>query len=387
MLVVLVAFAVDAAAVHRAPVVRRDAPAVASRGVASPLRIEAVERGALEGVLVRQPLPPDLALLPAQERGGLDALLVPRRRGRHALPAPVLRSTGPLRLARWDHDVLGEAEVRVYPDLPTARRLAHAVRTGRQRDAGSRVRGPLGLGTDFESVREYQPDDDIRRVNWVATARLQRPMSNQYRLDTERDVLCLVDVGRLMVAPIGAATRLDVALDAAVAVAAVADTVGDRCGVLTFDERVRREVVPTHRGGRKVIEAVYDLEPVAVDTDYDAAFALAARRKRALVMVFTDLVDEAAARTLTAAMATLTRRHAVVVVTAVDPDLAAMVSEEPTDVHDVYLATAARELLTARDLAAARLRRTGAVVVEAPAQSLAATCVAAYLRQKARARL
>lgn len=390
VLVVLVVAGVDAAAVRRAPTVQREAPAAASRGVASPLSIAPSAHaapGALDGAVVRQPVPPDLSLIPAQERGGLDALLIPRRRGRHVLPAAVVRSTGPLHLVRWDHRVVADAEVRVYPDLPAARRLAHAVRTGRQRDAGSRLRGPLGLGTDFESIRDYQPDDDIRRVNWVATARVQRPLSNQYRLDTERDVLCVVDTGRLMVAPIGAATRLDVALDAVAAVAAVADTVGDRCGVLAFDESIRRELSPRHRGGRALVDAIYDLEPITVDSDYDGAFARAARGKRALVLVFTDLVDEAAARTLAMAMPTLTRRHAVVVASPVDPDLAAMVQDAPVGVHDVYRATVARELLAARDLAAARLRRSGATVIEAPAGGLAATCVAAYLRQKARARL
>lgn len=387
VIVVLVVFAVDAFAVRRAPRVCREVPAVASRGVASTLRVTPVEPGGLANAVVHQPVPSDLALVAPTERGELDALLIPRRRGRHVLAPLAVRSTGPLRMARWDHRLLDDVEVRVYPDLPAARRLAHAVRTGRQLDAGSRVRGPLGLGTDFEAIREYQPDDDIRRVNWVATARMQHPMTNQYRLDTERDVLCVVDVGRLMVAPIAAATRLDVALDAVVAVAAVADVVGDRCGVLAFDDRVCREVAPRHRGGRVVTEAIYDLEPRTVDSDYDAAFARAARGKRALVLLFTDLVDEAAARTLVAAMPTLTRRHAVVVATASDPDLASMVETDPADVHDVYRATVSRELLAARDLAATRLRRAGATVVEAPASRLAATCVVAYLRQKARARL
>src|SRR5437764_1031252 len=80
--------------------------------------------------------------------------------------------------------------------------LALAVRQGRFRDAGQRSRGPLGLGLEFESVRDYLPDDDIRQVNWRATARLGRPMSNQHRVEQDRDVLCVVDAGRLMGAPL-----------------------------------------------------------------------------------------------------------------------------------------------------------------------------------------
>ena len=96
-----------------------------------------------------------------------------------------------------------DAELRVFPDLKTARRLALAVARGRFRDQGATARGPLGLGTEFELIRDYQPDDDIRQVNWRATARLGRPMSNQYRLEQDRDLLLLIDAGRLCAAPLG----------------------------------------------------------------------------------------------------------------------------------------------------------------------------------------
>ena len=119
------------------------------------------------------------------------------------LPAVATRATGPLGLARWDHRAGADAELRVFPDLKTARRLALAVARGRFRDQGATARGPLGLGTEFELIRDYQPDDDIRQVNWRATARLGRPMSNQYRLEQDRDLLLLLDAGRLSAAPLG----------------------------------------------------------------------------------------------------------------------------------------------------------------------------------------
>src|SRR5919106_1721100 len=96
----------------------------------------------------------------------------------------------------------------------------HASR-GRSASPPGSGRGPLGLGTEFESVREYSPDDDIRQVNWLATARLARPMSNEFRLEQDRDVVAVIDAGRLMASPITEATLLDVALDAVTALAAV----------------------------------------------------------------------------------------------------------------------------------------------------------------------
>lgn len=377
---------VDLLAARRPPDVVRRAPTVLARGVPASLVVEASSPGA--SVSVRQPVAADLSVEPTDGEGRLDAVLVPRRRGRHVLPPPVARTTGPLGLGRWDHAVGEPVEVVVYPDLPAARRLATAVRKGRLREQGRLTRGALGLGTDFESIRDYSPDDDVRQVNWLATARFERPMSNQYRLDQDRDVLCVVDTGRLMAAPVGArATRLDIALDAVAAVALVADEVGDRCGTVAFDSTVRRRLGPRRAGGRAVVEALFDLEPTTVDSDYELAFRTIGGSKRALVIVLTDLLEEGAARPLVDAVPVLARRHAVVVASASDPDLDALVRTPPTTPMDTYAASVAVEVLAARAAVARQLAAAGADVVEAPPAGLGRACVAAYLRMKSLARL
>jgi uncharacterized protein (DUF58 family) len=275
----------------------------------------------------------------------------------------------------------------VYPDLPAARRLAQAVRQGKLGAEGRRIRGPLGLGTDFESVRDYVPDDDVRRINWRATARLGRPMTNQYRVDQNRDVICLVDTGRLMAAPLGDRTRLDAALDAVAAVAAVADEVGDRCGVVAFDAETRREVRPRRGGARAVLEAVFDLESRPVDSDYELAFTAVARSKRSFVLLITDLLEESAARPLLEAVPVLARRHVVAVATVADPGVDELVRAAPSTAFDVYAAAVAHDVLDGRALVSARLSRAGAEVVEAAPDAFSAACVSTYLRAKYRARL
>ncbi|HVF74133.1 MAG TPA: DUF58 domain-containing protein [Acidimicrobiales bacterium] len=380
------AVAVDMAAARRAPAVERTAPTVLARGVAAHLVVEGSAPGAV--VAVRQPVPPDLRVEPTDAVGRLEATLTPLRRGRHVLPAPVARTTGPLGLGRWDHRVGEPAEVAVYPDLPAARRLATAVRFGQLREQGRLTRGALGLGTDFESMRDYSPDDDIRQVNWRATARLERPMSNQYRLDQDRDVLCVVDCGRLMTAPVTPrTTRLDIALDAVAAVALVADEVGDRCGAVAFDSAIRRQVRPRRAGGRAVVDALFDVEPTSVDSDYELAFHTVGGAKRSLVLVLTDLLEESAARPLVDAVPVLARRHVVVVASVTDPDLAGLLRTPPANVADGYAASVAVDVLEARAVVAAQLRTAGAEVVEAPPAGLAHACVSAYLRMKAMARL
>jgi uncharacterized protein (DUF58 family) len=382
--VIAAATAVDARAVHRRPEGERSIAPILSRGVPSPITVE-VEAAP---VRVRQAVPVTLTLDPDSGDGGLRGDVVPRRRGRTSLPAATARVTGPLGLARWDHPVGEETELLVYPDLPAARRLAIAVRQGRFATSGRVMRGALGLGTDFESLRDYAPDDDIRQVNWKATARLRRPISNQYRLDQDRDVVLAGDTGRLMGAPLEPhRDRLDAALDAVAAVAMVADELGDRCGTMAFDRTVRAHLAPRRRGAAAVIEALFALETSAVDSDYELAFRRVGGGKRSLVMVFTDLLEQAAAEPLVEAVPVLARRHAVVIVSAADPDLTKITTTPPVRPIDAYASAAAVGVLADRAAAVRSLEAAGARVVEAHPSLLAAACVQAYLKLKGRARL
>ena len=136
-----------------------------------------------------------------------------------------------------------------------------------------------------------------------------------------------------------------------------------------------------------MVETILDVEPQTVDSDYDLAFRAVGNAKRALVLVLTDLVDEAAARSLLDAVPILARRHAVVVASARDPDLDAAVATGGGSTHDVYEAAVAIDVLEARERVTARLRQLGATVIEAKPALLGEACVRAYLRLKARARL
>lgn len=275
----------------------------------------------------------------------------------------------------------------MYPDLLTARGLVLRLRRGFAGHPGRLARGPLGLGTDFEAVREYSPDDDIRQLNWKATARLGKPMSNQYRVERDRDVVCLIDCGRLMGASTGSRTMLDAALDALTVIALAADELGDRFGAIAFDETVRRALAPRHRGGRGAIEALFDLDSRAVDSDFELAFSRVGRSRRALVLVHTDLVDETAARSLLAGVPVLARRHAVIVASVTDPALEALAGERGDSPGQLAHKVVALDVLEARRQASIRLRHAGAQVLERSAPKLAEACLNAYVRAKLRARL
>ncbi len=367
-------------AVRARPRIRRGGVPTLPRGGTHPLTVQA-DTGRSRSERLRQPMPPELACDPPEQSGGrLDAELVARHRGVHRIPPAVCRLSGPLGLASCDVDGAGWQPVTVLPDLPRARRLSAARR--RDRAGEARAMGRLGIGTEFESIRDYAPDDDIRQVNWAATARAGRPMSNQYRVEEDLDLLCLIDCGRLMASPVGEATRLDVALDAFCVLAVAAEDVGDRVGVVAFAASVLRRLEPRRKGAEPAVRAVFDLEPVELESDYERALQAVGGRKRTLVVLFTDLVDAAAARTLLADVPVVARRHRLIVVSCRDPDLERARLEPPDDVRGVLRAAVAFDLLAARRRAVGHLRRMGCEVVEADPETLGPACVAAYRRVK-----
>lgn len=357
-------------------------PRTLARRARAPFSIRVV--GAPHVALLRQPRVPELAVEPATARGGeLVATIRGLHRGRHALPGPAARLVGGLGLASVDWTWSDPCVVQVLPDLPSARALA-AHRRGAGQEGAPVAR--LGIGTEFESIRDYVDGDDVRTVNWLATSRAGRPMTNRYRVDEHRDVLFLLDAGRLMVAPVGDSTRLDVALDALCALGVAADDGGDRVGAVAFGGGLLRVVEPRRRGTDAVVRALFDLQPETEDSDFLYAFRHAARRKRSIVVVLTDLVDEGASRTLLEALPVLARRHAVLLASCRDADLESVAYSAPADYADVARSAVALRLLDAHADTVRRATALGATVVEARPGALGAACVAAYAGVKARAR-
>lgn len=370
--VVAAAAAFDGAhAESRRPRVRRTLPPFLVRGVPVDLRIEG-----------------------AGTQPGTDALhveghrLTAVRRGRHTLPPVMATSHGPLGLVVWSGPVTEAAEVLVHPDVLAARRLARAAQKLSFDEEMGRARGPLGLGTSFESLRDYRPDDDVRLINWKASARSGEPVVNQFRLEQARDVMVLLDCGRLMTAltgPAPAPSLFDSAVDAATALALTVDAVGDRCGLIAFADRPLVQLAPRAGGGRPVAAAMAGLDASLVDSDYETAFR-ALPTKRAVAVILTDLADEAAVAALLGAVPVLSRRHQVLVVALDDPGLTAMVRAGGTSRRRALQAVAAAGLLEERDRAAAVLRRAGAAVVTARPDRLGPSACTAYLDLKTRAR-
>ncbi len=382
--IVLAGYIVDVVRLRREPTVTRQVPALLQRLHPADIDIDTIDFAASRTDL-RQPSVPDLQIERQTGVSRLATTVVAMRRGHHTLPPTIIRSIGPLGLAARQREMLGAHDITVYPDVIGAKRIARAVATGTFSSVGWRRKGPIGIGTEFESIRDYTPDDDIRHVNWRATMRTGKPMTNSYRIDRDRDVMCVIDSGRLMTAPTGVHTRLDVAVDASAAIAHTADALGDRCGVVAFSDRVLRSLPPSRRGAQAVVEAIHDIEPMPVESNYELAFRTVGRSKRSLVILFTDLFEESAAMPLLEALPVLSRNHAVIVAYVRDDDLRSAVASPAAAAESPYRSVVALDALQARRTVVAKLRHRGVTVIEAAADNLPTAAVAAYLSLKQRA--
>lgn len=321
----------------------------------------------------------------------LTTRLHPTRRGRFLLPALTVRTTGPLGLVTRQHRRATGDVVEVHPAFRSRREAELRITRGRILDVGLRSARALGRGTEFEALRDYTPDDEVRRVDWAATARVGRPIVRTHRAERNQPVVVLLDTGRLMAGMVGDVPRLDHAMDAAMALTTVATRLGDRAGLMAFSAGVRAAVPPRSDTGQlaRVTRAMFDLEPDLTESAYDDVFgvAVAQHRRRSLLVLLTELSSEALTETLVPALPLLLARHLVLVGSVQDPEVEQWRTVVPTQAEQAYRAAGAVTVRRARDRTADLLRQMGAVVVDAPPGQLAARLADAYLDVKATGRL
>ena len=332
-------------------------------------------------------------VVPGRGAGRASTPLRPSRRGRFELGGVTLRVEGPMGLAARQGTVALSAVLRVAPAFRSRDEAELRLRRARLLDVGLRSAAGRGGGTEFDSLRSYTPDDETRRIDWAATARsgTGEPVVRTYRAERNQSVVCLLDLGRTMAARVGGVPRVEHAMDAVLALTTVCTGLGDRAGLLAFSSDIRAVVAPTAGGRRvaRVAEVLATLEPELVESDYRGAFleTLARFRRRALLVLLTELAEQALTDTLLPALPLLVRDHVVVVAGVTDPDVAWWARGRPADAGTAYRKAAALAALEERARVVARLRGLGATVVDEPPGRLSSALADAYLRVKATGRL
>jgi uncharacterized protein (DUF58 family) len=328
--------------------------------------------------------------LPARGRAVVSYRLRPSRRGAYELGDHFVRYPSPLGLLIRQIRIRARAPVKVYPDVALVRTYDLLARQDRQTALlRSRARGGE---SEFERLREHQRDDEFRRIDWRATARRQKLIAREYQLERNQNIVYLLDCGRLMTAETQGLSHLDHALNATLMMTHVAARAGDQSGLVAFSHRVLRYLPPLGgpRAGQRLIQASYDLHPTLVESNYASAFELIAARlrRRALVVLFTQLADDVAARTVLRLMQSLLPRHLplCVLFRQVDVDELAepRAADKPETELDLYVRSAAAEIGLWREKLVRDLKATGTLVLHVPPKSITPALVNRYLEIKSR---
>ncbi len=320
------------------------------------------------------------------------ARVIPSRRGAHTLGDCHIRYTSLLGLwIRQLHFAI-PTPVKVYPDLEAVRGYDLLARQDRD-PAGVRSSRRRGGESEFERLREYRREDEYRSVDWKATARRKKIIAREYQLESDQSIVFLLDTGRLMTAEFAKLSLFDHSLNATLMLSHVAGRAGDKVGMIAFGENVQAYAPLTGgaRATQKIVQYAYHLEPTFSPTNYSAAFdALSVRvKKRCLVVLFTQVVDEVAAGELVRIMRAMLPRHLPVLVLLRDVDVDALVQGKDPETAAIagtspYVRGAAAELLSFRDKLVRSLERQGVLVLDVAPADLTPALINRYLEIKAR---
>jgi uncharacterized protein (DUF58 family) len=338
-------------------------------------------------MLLLSPREAELRIGPAEEQSLIYSLRPPRR-GQFEFGRVAVRFVSRFGLVWREAEAAESARVKVYPNLRRAREAELKALGARSLVAAQRRAVWRGEGRDFESLREYVPGDELRHVSWSATARRGKLTTRQYQIERDQTVLIALDAGRLMTARVEGESKFDSGIHAALALMSAAARAGDHVGVMAFGRRVR-SFVPPGRGREQidaVLEALHAIEPELIEPSYTRAFEFVAAncKRRALVVLITDLVDEEGSRELLTSLRLLRPRHLPLVATVADLDLRAAVRDEPASLQDLFTQSVAEEVMRQREAALRLVEAQGGLALDVTAAALVPTLLETYIRVKER---
>ena len=323
--------------------------------------------------------------LPSGQRRRLVTDLLPTRRGDRRAQHVTVRSYGPLGLAARQLSLPAPGSIRVLPGFGSRKHLPGKLARLRELDGRTALR-IRGQGTEFDSLRDYVDGDDVRSIDWRASARRQQTVVRTWRPERDRRVLLVLDTSRTSAARVDDEPRLDAAMDAALLLAALASRAGDRVDLLAMDRRVRARVEGASRTDllARLVTAMAPLEADLVEADWTAIVSTILNRlsQRALVILLTPLEAAAVEEGLLPVIQQLSTRHRVLLASVADPQVARMAAGRG-DAQAVYGAAAAERAGLDRAATTAELLRMGVDVIDAPPADLPPRLADRYLRLKA----
>ncbi len=313
-------------------------------------------------------------------------LVVPEKRGEFTFGKVHVRYKGVLRLCTKAGKFNLECNYKVYPNLKDLRKYSFAALKKSQLINGMKKVKTYGIGTEFESLKEYSEGDEYRKVNWLATARANKLIVNTYEPERNQQIYIMLDSSRVMNSEIEYIKKLDYAINSAFLLAEIAGKKGDNIGLLVFDSEVKRFVKP----GKGMVqfsiiaENLYNVEENFVAADYNGAlmYLNMNQQRRSLLCIFTELFNASEALDLVKSLRSTARNHIPLIITIKDMRLYEMANTNIKDSQDVFLKGAAMKHIEEREKIQRIFLESGIACLDVPPDKLSMEVVNKYLTMK-----
>lgn len=324
--------------------------------------------------------------------------LRPTRRGEYRFGAVNVFALSPLGLLKRRYQFEPGKTVAVYPSFLQMRQYELLAATNRLSEVGVKRIRRLGHSMEFEQVRPYTTGDDVRSINWKATARRSAPTGqdiagaslqiNAYQDERSQPVYCLIDKGRVMRSPFEGLTLLDYAINASLVLSNIALLKQDRAGILTFSNQVGQWLPADRRSGqmRKILELLYHQKTRFLETDYESLYASvqAHLRQRSLLLLFTNFETVSALQRQLPYLRRLAKDHLLLVIFFENTELRTLLSQPARTTEQVYLKTIGEKFAFEKKQIVKELARYGIQSLLTTPQGLTANTINQYLALKAR---
>jgi uncharacterized protein (DUF58 family) len=315
-------------------------------------------------------------------------ILFCHRRGQFFIEGIWLLARGPLGLMARQHHFELRQQVEVVPNLQRVGNQALQLHPTQSPFAGNRIERFMGDGSEFEQMREYVPGFDIRTIDWKASARHAKLLCRQLRAERNRQLMVVIDSGRLMAEPLDKVPRLDHAIHAGLVLSYISLSLGDRVGLASFDQRLNHFIDPV--SGLVSFSALTNLSSQIhysqEETNYTLGLMELSQQltRRALLIVITDFVDTITAQLMVDNLGHMAGRHKVLFVSLKDPLLRNLADRQPETLNDLHLATVAHKLAMERGEVIQKLRMQGIHCIDTHPDQMSPQLVDRYLKLKRR---
>ncbi|MCX7746630.1 MAG: DUF58 domain-containing protein [Clostridia bacterium] len=366
-----------------------------SLGIENHILIKVRNRSAYKVLfLVRDDIPPYLKLCRnfsiisarpfAESEGGYS--IIPEKRGEFKFGNIYLKCSGVLKLCSKTLEYDQRRSYKVYPNLRDLRKYSIAAISKSHFLYGTKKAKGYGIGSEFESLREYNDGDDYRKINWMATARAGKFIVNNYEPEKNQQIFIMLDSSRVMNSEINYIKKLDYSINASFLLAEIATKKGDNTGLIVFDNEVRRFIKPGKGSSHfnLIAENLYNVEENLVTADYKGALMYLNKNqmRRSLLCIFTELFNVEEASLLVSSLKSVAKNHVPLIITIKDMRLYEIMKDDIKNTNDVFVKAAAMKLIQERERIQKLFFDSGIACLDVPPDKLSIELVNKYLNMK-----